>query len=198
MKVLADGDARLIRDSAGLLRVLLEQIDEIQNDIRERAAFRSLWDGEPGDRGTSPKGEDTISDWLVDRLELRLRPHVVVDREIQVTRRKATGVGTRIDITATSNGAEIGRVIFEAKRVDNRELQTAIDDQLVAKYMAPAGLSHGIYIVYWTAPELRPSTWTKKYPDADVLAEDLRVQAQRHLPHKRVEVVVLNIGRPAT
>ncbi len=85
-------------------------------------------------------------------------------------------------------------MVFEAKRVDNRELPTAIEDQLVAKYVNPAGFSHGIYIVYWTAPGLRPSAWHKKHPDADALAEELREQSQRHLPLKRVEVVVLDIG----
>ena len=197
MEVLASGDARLVRDSAGLLAVLLEQLDQIQNDVRHRAGFRSLWDSEPGADGASPKNEDTISDWLAHELELRLRPHVVVDREIQVTRHKAAGVGTRIDITATSGGIHVGRVVFEAKHVNTPELLSAIDDQLVDKYMDPAALTHGIYIVYWTAPELRPSSWHKKYPDTDVLAEVLREQAQRHLPHKHVEVVVLNIGPAA-
>ncbi|OBG94397.1 hypothetical protein A5697_26285 [Mycobacterium sp. E3251] len=197
MEVVASADARFVRDSAGLLRVLLEKLEEIQNDLRKRGTYRSLWDGEPGDNaGASPKGEDTISDWLVDQLRLRLQPHVVVDREIQVTRRKAAGIGTRIDITATSGGSQIGRVLFEAKRIDNRELQTAIGDQLVSRYMDPAGLRHGIYAVYWTAPALRPRSWHRKYPDADALAEELRVQAQRHRPRRYVEVVVLDIGPP--
>lgn len=194
MNVLASGDARLVRDSAGLITVLLGQLDEIQNDIRELAAFRSLWDGEPGTAGSTPKNEDTISDWLAGQLRLRLRPHVVVDREIQVTRHKPAGVGTRIDITATSGSVEIGRVVFEAKRVNNPELLTAIDDQLVGQYMDPAAFSHGIYIVYWTAPKLRPSSWHGKHPDVDVLADQLRVQAQSHLPHRHIEVVVLDIG----
>jgi hypothetical protein len=159
---LASGDARLVRDSAGLLTVLLERLDQIQQDVRGRAAFRSLWDGEPGTKDASPKGEDTISDWLAEQLRLRLRPHVVVDREIQVTRPNAAGVGTRIDITATSGGVDLGRVVFEAKRVNNRELLSAIDDQLVGQYMEPAALTHGIYIVYWTTPGLRPSSWHKK------------------------------------
>ncbi|MGW4339029.1 hypothetical protein ACWEK5_40450 [Rhodococcus koreensis] len=194
MELLASGDARLVRDNAGLLTVLLEQLEQIQNDIHGRASFRSLWNGEPGAKGASPKGEDTISDWLVDQLHLRLQPHVVVDREIQVTRRKAGGVGTRIDITATSGGSDIRRVIFEAKLVNNPELLTAIDNQLVSQYMEPAVLTHGIYIVYWTAPELRPS---KKHPDAGGLAEELLKQAQNHLPNKHIKVVVLDIGPPA-
>lgn len=197
MGVVASGDARLVRDSAGLLTVLLEQLDLIQNDLSKRATFRSFWDGEPGRDGASPKGEDTISDLLAEQLRVRLSPHVVIDREIQVARPEAGGIGTRIDITATSGGIPIGRVILEAKRVDNRTLSTAIDDQLVGRYMDPAGLSHGVYIVYWTIPGLRPPSWHKKYPDPGVLAKELRAQAQLHLPRRHVEVVVLNIGPPA-
>ncbi|WP_064689744.1 hypothetical protein [Rhodococcus qingshengii] len=196
MDLMGSGDARLIRDNAGLLAVLLEHLEQIQSDIHGRAAFRSLWDREPGATGASPKGEDTISDWLVEQLRLRLQPHVVVDREVQVTRRKEHGVGTRIDITATSGGTNIGRVIFEAKLVNNRELLTAIDKQLVGQYMQPAALTHGIYIVYWTTPDLRPSKWHKKHPDAEILAEELREQARNHLPNKHIEVIVLDIGRP--
>ncbi|MFG1784480.1 hypothetical protein ACGFIU_18735 [Rhodococcus oryzae] len=197
MRLLESGDARLVRDSAGLLTVLLEQLDQIQNDIRGRASFRSLWDGEPGTKGASPKVEDTISDWLAEQLRLRLQPRVVVDREIQVTRPKPSGVGTRIDITAISGGGDLGRVVFEAKRVNNPELLTAIDNQLVAQYMEPAALAYGIYIVYWTVPRLRPSSWHKKHPSADALAEQLREQARPHLPNKHVEVVVLDIGPTA-
>lgn len=195
MDLLASGDARLIRDSAGLLSVLLEQLDQIQIDLR-RGGFRSLWNGEPGADNASPKSEDTISDWLVHELELRLKPHVVLDREIQVTRRKDAGVGTRIDITATSRGAQIARVAFEAKLVNNPELRTALTDQLVAKYMDPAELTHGVYIVYWTAPELRPTSWRKEHPDAGLLDRELSEQAHQLRPHKYVDVVVFDIGPP--
>lgn len=196
MEFLARGDARLVRDSAGLLAVLLEQLDQIQQDIHGRASFRFLWDKEPGTKDASPKNEDTISDWVAHELRLRLNPHVVVDREIQVTRRSNAGVGTRIDITASSGGTDVGRVIFEAKLVNNPELQTAIDNQLVGQYLAPIGITHGIYIVYWTTPKLRPKNWHKKYPDAEALAEALREQAQRHGPTKHIEVIVLDISRP--
>lgn len=194
MSLLDSGDARMIRDSEGLLTVLLEQLDQIQHEIHGRAAFRRLWDHEPGHKGASPKSEDTISDWLKDELGKRLRPHVVVDREIQVTRRKPQGSGTRIDLTVTSAGVAIGRVVFEAKLVSNTSLMTAIDDQLVSQYMEPAALTHGIYIVYWTIPTLRR---TKKHPNANVLAEKLRAQARRHLPNKHIEVVIMDIGPPS-
>lgn len=194
MAFLARGDARLVRDGTSLLAVLLEQIQQIQQDIHGRASFRFLWDGEPGTKDASPKGEDTISDWITHELQLRLNPHVVVDREIQVTRRSNAGIGTRIDLTATSGGIDLGRVIFEAKRVNNPELLTAIDHQLVGQYLTPAKLTHGIYIVYWITPELRPKSWRKRHPDAKALAETLREQAQRHRPSKHIEIIVLDIG----
>jgi hypothetical protein len=195
MKLVAQGDARLVRDSAGLMTVLREQLEHIQHDLRERAAFRSLWDGEPGTKGATPKLEDDISDWLAQQLELRLSPHVVVDREIQVSRPKRSGVGTRIDITVTSpGGVRLGRVPFEAKRVENRSLLAAIDDQLVEQYMEPADLAHGIYIVYWVDPSVRPSSWRASHPDPAALAATLRDQAQRHRPGRHIDVFVLDIG----
>ncbi|MUL67095.1 hypothetical protein BOO86_21660 [Mycobacterium sp. CBMA 234] len=193
MELLDSGDARLIRDSAGLRTVLVEQLAHIQNDL-PRGGFRSLWDGEPGDDNASPKSEDTISDWLVEQLKLRLKPHVVLDREIQVTRRKDAGVGTRIDITASSGGAQIARVPIEAKLVSNRELSTALPNQLVDKYMKPTELTDGLYMIYWVPLELRPKGWTKKHPDAGVLADELRAQAEQQLPSRYIDVVVLDIG----
>ncbi|KQU33361.1 hypothetical protein ASH04_05635 [Rhodococcus sp. Leaf233] len=190
MELFAKGDARLIRDSSDLLIVLLEQLEQIQHDIRDLSAYRSLWDGEPGTKDAKLKNEDTISDWLKDQLRLRLLSSVVIDREIQVTRPKPRGVGTRMDITATSSGAEVGRVVFEAKLVTNRELLTAIGDQLVDQYLTPTGLTHAIYIVYWTAAEYRRE---KMQPDADILAEILRAQARSQQP-TQIEVVVLDVG----
>lgn len=195
MRLVAKGDARLVRDSAGLSAVLLERLEHIQRDLQERAAFRSLWDGEPGAAGASPKVEDDISDWLAQQLELRLSRHVVVDREIQVHRPRRSGVGTRIDITVTSlGGVGLGRVPFEAKRVENRSLLTALDDQLVDQYMEPADLAHGIYIVYWVHPSVRPSSWRSSHRDPAALAATLREQARRHRPDRHIDVVVLDIG----
>ncbi|MDO3403237.1 hypothetical protein QWI29_24610 [Mycolicibacterium neoaurum] len=193
-KLVASGDARLIRDTASLQALLIEKIGEIQDDAHRRAAFRSVWDGEPGKEGASPKSEDTVSDWLAEQLRLRLQPHVVLDREIQITRHKEAGIGTRIDITATAGGIRLARVVFEAKHVNNAGLTTAIDDQLIDRYMSPGAFDYGIYIVYWTAPELRPPSWTRKHRDAEVLAKNLRVQAERHLPHKHIEVILFDIG----
>jgi hypothetical protein len=62
--------------------------------------------------------------------------------------------------------------------------------------MEPAGLTHGVYIVYWTAPKLRPTSRRKEHPDADALERELSEQAHRHRPRKYVDVVVFDIGPP--
>jgi hypothetical protein len=172
-----------------------EQLEEIQRDLQQRALYRSVWDGEPGSDGAKPKVEDDISDWLAQQLELRLSPHVVVDREIQVSRTRHAGIGTRIDITVTSPaGLRLGRVIFEAKRVQHSDLLTALEVQLVDQYMKPADVNYGIYIVYWVHTKYRPKGWSRAHDDPDQLTATLQAQAKAHRPARHVEVALLDIG----
>lgn len=198
MALVASGDARLVRDGAGLLAVLQEHLGRVQHDLQERALFRSLWNGEPGQPGASPKIEDDISDWLRHELALRLSPHVLVDREIQVTRSKPNGIGTRMDITVTSHGTAIARMACEAKHVQNQSLMTALDGQLVGQYMRPMQIEHGLYLVYWVHPDDRPSSWSAKHPDPAALAAELRQQADRRRPGRQISVTVLDVGPPRT
>ena len=198
MALIASGDARLVRDGAGLLAVLKEHLGRVQHDLQERALFRSLWNGEPGQPGANPKIEDDISDWLRHELALRLSPHVLVDREIQVTRSKPSGIGTRMDITVTSPGTAIARMACEAKHVHNQSLMTALDGQLVGQYMRPMQIEHGLYLVYWVHPDDRPSGSSAKHPDPTALAAELQQQADRHRPGRQISVTVLDIGPPRT
>ncbi|WP_134765096.1 hypothetical protein [Nocardioides sp. 1609] len=187
-------DARLIRDAAGLSVVLLEQLGHLQHDLRT-GQHRFLWNGTPGQPDAQPKSEDDISDWVSDRLNERLRSHVVVDREVQVARRKQTGVGTRIDLTATSGGTAIGRVLFEAKLVTNDTLRTAIDDQLINRYLEPLKLTEGIYLVYWMDGSLRTKHRTRDL-DAQELRTTLQELANRYAPERHIVVFVLDISPP--
>ncbi len=150
LALLGRADARLVRHSSGLLSVIVEQLHEIQHYVRH-GGFRDLWNLIEGHEAL-PKSEDDISDWICHQLQSRLNNGSVVDREVQVERPKSRGVGTRIDLTATSptvtHPVGIARVIAEAKLINNRSLHTALPDQLVRQYLQPAALHHGIYLVY--------------------------------------------------
>lgn len=175
MRLLRRGDARLVRDEADFLDVLVEQFDNLQHDLRHKDAFREIWNDK------SPQVEDDITDWVKRRLSERLNSDLVVDREVQVARPKGRGIGTRIDLNATlwtMSGRPI-QVVVEAKRVDNAELMTAMGDQLINRYLVPEGLRHGIYLVYWIAPSQRPSGWSRATArDLVELWEQLKEQAE--------------------
>ena len=71
-----------------------------------------------------------------------------IDCEVQVEPRRR-GIGTRIDLTVTTpaaiHPATAPRVIAEAKLVTNDTLMTAMQDQLIGRYLIPEALQYGIY-----------------------------------------------------
>jgi hypothetical protein len=179
LDLLSRGDARLVRDDAALLEVLVRQLELLQDDIHYRDAFRDLWN-EPRQAEPTPKGEDDISDWIRRWLDERLNGGVIVDREVQVRRPKGGGIGTRIDLTltgATGHGL-LARVLVEAKRVDNPELPTAMRDQLVDRYLIPMERSHGLFLVYWIDPDQRQDNGRRSgLSDVPTLMTQLTEQA---------------------
>lgn len=173
LELLRRSDARLIRDDSDLKTVMLTQLDALQHDIRHNA-YRDIWNG------NTPQVEDDISDWIRRRLHERLTSGLVIDRELQVTRVRDGGIGTRIDLTATAHTQihDIARVIIEAKRIDNRELLTGMHGQLITRYLAPIGRRQGIYLTYWITPAQRPPGWsTSTWTDAANLRQTLAEQA---------------------
>jgi len=150
-------------------------------------------------REQHPKGEDDISDWVCRQLQLRLTPAAIIDREIQVARRRQ-GIGTRIDLTATTPTAtqppSTARVIAEAKLVTDPGLMTAMQDQLVQRYLIPAGLQHGIYLVYWIDPDQRPAGSAKGPTDRDRLKQQLTQQAAEAGDGLQIHPYILDISHP--
>ncbi len=101
LQLLSRADTRLVRHDSDLLEVLLSQLDQLQHELTRQQASRDLWNlGE----SSTPKSEDDISDWIRRQLRIRLTSATIIDREIQVARPR-TGIGTRIDLTATTHAA---------------------------------------------------------------------------------------------
>jgi hypothetical protein len=195
LDLLRSADARLVRDDADFLTVILHQLDHLQHQITHTTAFREIWDSDV------PQSEDSITDWIQRRLEERLATGVIVDREVQVKREKPKGVGTRIDCVATTvtETKSIARVLFEAKLANNNEVSTAMREQLIDRYLIPQGRRHGILLVYWIHPDRRPSKgWSKaRYPDKEILRATLREQADAEVDNGfHIVPVILDITPP--
>jgi hypothetical protein len=88
LDLLHRGDARLVRDDAALLQVVVRQLELLQDDIYYKTAFRDLWN-EPRQEEPTPRARTTYPTgsrrwWLAERLNGGL----IVDREVQVDRRR--------------------------------------------------------------------------------------------------------------
>lgn len=197
LQLLSRTDAHLVRHDGDLLEVVLSQLDDLQHDLTHKGTSRFLWNLGPGT--STPKSEDDISDWVSRELRLRLTPATMIDREVQVTR-GLQGIGTRIDLTATTPTATqpptSARVIAEAKLVTNSTLLTAMEEQLVQRYLIPAGLQYGIYLIYWIDPRQRPTGSRARSADRDALVQQLNEQAAKAGDGLQIRPYLLDISHP--
>ncbi len=165
------GKASLILSAQHLQAAALGALARIQDKIAagQPALAPQLWDQGP----MKPMNEERISDWVADRLQTELAESNVVGREVQVSP-SASGRGrpksTDLQIWAPLAGGESKvTVMVEVKGCWNRELTTAMETQLVDRYLRPAGLRHGIYLVFW----FDPAGWEETGPTRGWAFDDL-------------------------
>jgi hypothetical protein len=139
-------------------------LDEIQVGLTGATpASHYLWDTHTG----RPKTEDEVSDYLRNELDRALAVRgIVVNREVQVRRNRASGIGERTDLlveAAAATGPEASHISLpvEVKGAWNAELTTALEDQLVGRYMRDTSAEHGIFLVVW--PDL--AAWKDEADD---------------------------------
>lgn len=142
-----DRSKRLARTNHELLEVVLGALAAIQERlIGETPESHLLWDT----RVMRPKSEDEASDYLLHRLR-DLIGHVIVNREVQVRRNAPSGIPERTDllIEAIIPDEPNLRVVIEAKGAWSVELLTAIETQLIDRYLTDFQPAVGIYLVFW-------------------------------------------------
>jgi len=190
---------RLVRTEKELLDATIAALDVIQRRlIGETPESHLLWDT----KARQPKAEDEISDYLKNRLtdELNHR-RVVINREAQVRRNTPTGIGERADlrIDCFDEDDELITAVIEVKYAWNKEVTTALTDQLVGQYMRDIGTTAGVFLVLWTNREpgtAQTSTQTKSnHTSKPQLAELLRQQANEQSDRGRdIRIVHLDIS----
>lgn len=153
LALLGDPNKRLVRSGEELLRVVIESLHRIQRQLQgETPEARFLWnEGE----AQQPKDEDTLSDYVKNRLEADLVGRgIVANREVQV-RRRTTGIGERADIRIDAisgdplDGLDRVTVVVESKGCWHPQLMTSMRSQLYERYMVPIGTRYGVYLVFW-------------------------------------------------
>ena len=181
----ANPHSRLIQSGDQLLDAVMDSLEVLQEDLQgETPAARFLWDGD------KPKKEEDTSDWVKRHLKRDLKERgVVLGREVQIHSRYHTD----IHITAVTQKAEdqpFGNVevIIEVKGSWNRELKTAMETQLVHRYLTNTPCRHGLYLVGWFPPRQSANREKRSRPgrlNRETLQEFLDQQAQQLSDHTR-------------
>jgi hypothetical protein len=155
----ASQESQLVRSAGQLQNVVIESLARMQSLLQgETPTAPSLWD-ERANGKFRPKDEEHLSDFVKVHLETDLAGRGIVSlREVQIRRGDGRGIGRgeRTDIHVTgvvpnSSGRAFAnvRVIIEVKGAWNAKLDSAIENQLVGRYLKDNSCQHGIYLVGW-------------------------------------------------
>lgn len=142
-RALAAGPPATAADLRAVVRYTLE---ELVDDIRhgDTSPWRNFWN-RPA-RGTpTPKIENDCRDLLTDRVRDRLRRYGIPVKRTGTETRSAAD--RRADMLVLGEGA--AALPIEVKRHWNKELWTAVTDQLHPYTRSAGSNGHGIYLVLW-------------------------------------------------
>ena len=137
---------RLVQSAGQLLDVVLDGLSSLQQKLHgETPAAPFLWDG------NKPKDEAKFSDWVkIELQELLIKRGIILNREVQIHIGERTDI--HIDAVARSTGRrdfDQVKVIIEAKGCWNPDIKTAMESQLVKRYLTGNDCTHGIYLIGW-------------------------------------------------
>jgi hypothetical protein len=149
--------ARLVQNGDQLLEALTESLGRLEKKLRgETSMAFALWNEFEGKY--RPKNEEWLSDFVKLHLEQDLAGRgVVVNREVVIRWRRGSRPGERTDIHVDAiipnnerDQHDIVTAVVEVKGCWNPELRTAMETQLVDRYLKNNDrCRHGLYLVGW-------------------------------------------------
>ena len=157
--------------------------------------WQQYWHSDPNDRqgrlAVKPKSENPCRDALLSDLQLLLEPYKV---DAQPEGHHAED--NRSDIIAV-DGAHA--IVVEVKTTSSRELWSAIEKQLVPKYMRdPRSCGYGIYLVFWFGPDhvrRAPPSGTRPETPDDLRDRLIGLLAPEH--RHAITILVIDVSAPA-
>lgn len=98
-----------------------------------------------------PKDENPFSDYVARYLDCLKSKGVIINREVEIRRGERTDI--KVDAVIKNQNGEVYdsiTVIIEAKGCWNKkELDTAMEEQLVNRYLKDNRCQHGLYLIAW-------------------------------------------------
>ncbi|MGG1600654.1 NACHT domain-containing protein [Paenibacillus naphthalenovorans] len=163
LRIIKNHKLRYVNSGFDLMNVLKESLERAELRLQGKNPLSFLlWD-EISTKVFRPKNENSLSDFLTDHFEMDLKDKgIIVNREVEFTRRVAATPGQRVDILVEAflrgKADDPVSVVIEVKGNWHPELDTAMKEQLLDRYMKQVKLQHGLYVIGWFASEC----WDKK------------------------------------
>lgn len=188
---------RYVRSTGDLLEVIVESLERLNTRLQgETPLAPLLWNEVQAEHRRrdsviwTPRSEERLSDLVRWHLENDLTVRgLILNREVQIRPGEGGAEGERTDIQVdvmipdTQTTERRVGVIIEVKGQWNRDLFTAMKDQLVDRYLAQNPGRAGLYLVgfyrcaQWHAGDGRFNKHRRRTRSARQLGEILKVQA---------------------
>ncbi len=175
-----------------LAALTVDRIRNIATGIRTKNTneWRLFWNevshGKPGE----PKVENSCRDALLTLLKPHLPHPVSAQPESQHANQN------RSDIAVSAPGF---RVPIEVKRNTDRELWSAVQKQLIAKYAVdPGSNGYGIYIVFWFGSDKQRPRSDGKRPNSPETLEVLLREALGEKEARKISICVIDVCPPSS
>lgn len=185
LELTSNEQGRFVQSGEQLLEVLIESLIRLEAELQgETPSAIFLWDHISGN-DYKPKDENTFSDYVKLHLERELKQRgIIVNREVEIRRNRGFAPGERTDIQVDAivpgaNGEVYGSItaIIEVKGCWNKDLNEAIETQLLNRYLKDNSCQHGLYLVGW----FNCNQWDKKndYRKGEALKLGMDINAVR-------------------
>lgn len=145
-----NGRRRWIKSASDLRRVLVRALESLDELFRDETRVAAVWNDNP----VTPKTENALSDVIKNHFDDTLATRgIIAGRELQVRPHPRGRMGEAIDLLVQAiagpevAGADTVATCVEVKCSWHKDVHTALESQLVARYLRAPAQADGIYVV---------------------------------------------------
>lgn len=199
-KLVSDSQKRLVNDANELLAVLIESLQRLEIELQgETPAARDVWDlvnSKP--LKYKPVDENTFSSYVKRFLDRNLKQRgIIANREVELRSNQGGASGERTDIhvdavirNSSGEVCDSITVIIEVKGCWHKELDTAMETQLVNRYLQDNTCKHGLYLVAWFNCPQWDNSDRRKRNTPNISLEEAKKQFNRQAESLSLDVIV--------
>lgn len=173
-----------------LAALTVDQLRDIGIGIRTSNAkeWSLFWSEGNYGKPSEPKNEISCRNALLTLLRLNLPDSIYAQPEVQHSNQ------TRSDIAVFAHGFQVP---IEVKRNKERELWSAVHQQLIAKYAVdPASGGYGVYVVFWFGSDKQRARSDGTRPNSPEELEVLLRESLGEEERRKISICVIDVSPP--